>query len=256
MHWYQALIFGIVEGLTEFLPVSSTGHLILTARLLGLEQTDFIKTFEIAIQLGAILAVVVMYWRSLFVDRAAALRVLVAFIPTAVIGFVLYKFIKQYLLSSEEVVLWSMLIGGILLVLFDRFHRERPGALEDIAHAPLLSAFWVGVIQALAVIPGVSRSAATILGGLALGFHRKAIVEFSFLLAVPTIFAATALDVIKNREALAASDLNMLLLGGGVSFVVAILAIKLFIRFVQKHSLAWFGVYRIVAALLFWIFVK
>ncbi len=256
MIWWQTIIFGIVEGLTEFLPVSSTGHLILTARLLGLEQTEFMKSFEIVIQLGAILAVLLVYWQSFLVRFETLKRVVIAFMPTAVIGFVLYKIVKKFFLSSEPLVLGSLFVGGIILIAFDRWHKETSDQTQDLNRIPASKCFLVGVIQSLAVIPGVSRAGATIVGGLSLGFTRKNIVEFSFLLAVPTILAATVLDLLKNREAFAGADWSMLGLGSAVSFVVALLSIKFFIRYVQKHGFTAFGIYRILLALVFWIFVK
>ncbi len=254
----HAVIFGAVEGLTEFLPVSSTGHLILTARLLGLAQTEMMKSFEIAIQTGAILAVLFLYWRSFLLDGKTLARVFAAFLPTAVIGFVLYKFIKKYLFAGETTVLWALALGGVVLILFDLLHREKEDAAHDIASLSYAKAAGIGIAQAVAVLPGVSRSAATIVGALALGVDRKKAVEFSFLLAVPTLLAATALDLVKNREAFAENDWGLLLLGGFVSFVVAVFSIRFFIGFVQKQrrGFLYFGVYRLAAALAFWAFVK
>jgi undecaprenyl-diphosphatase len=256
MTWGQAVIFGVVEGLTEFLPVSSTGHLILTAHLLGLEQTEFMKSFEIAIQLGAILAVVLLYWRSFLVKMEIFTRVIVAFIPTAFMGFFLYKIIKKFLLSNEPLILLSLFLGGIILILFERWHRVKSNALDDLSKIPFFKCLLVGAVQSLAVIPGVSRAGATIIGGLTSGFTRKSIVEFSFLLAVPTILAATVLDLAKNGTEFANADWSMLLLGGAVSFTVALLSIRFFIHHVQNHGFTAFGIYRIFLAVIFWIFVR
>jgi len=252
------VILGIVEGLTEFLPISSTGHLILSAKLLHLPQTEMMKSFEIAIQLGAMLAVVWIYWRSFLLEWETLKRVMAAFLPTAVVGFVLYHFIKKFLFNSTSIVLLALALGGVLLILFDLFYREKMSALRDISRVPFPNAVGVGIVQSLAVIPGVSRSAATIVGGVFLGIERKKAVEFSFLLAVPTLFAATVLDILKNRSAFAQSDWQMLVLGGAVSFVVAILSIRLFLGFVQKQKKVFLfsGIYRIVLAILFWSFVK
>jgi undecaprenyl-diphosphatase len=246
----HALILGIVEGVTEFLPVSSTGHLILASKLLGMAQTDFLKTFDIAIQLGAILSVVVLYWRSLLVDFAVIQRVAAAFIPTAVIGFILYKFIKHFLLGNTAVVLWSLLLGGIFLVVFESVHREKFDAIDDIKKMPLATAVWVGVIQSLAVVPGVSRSAATIIGGLCLGVSRKTIVEFSFLLAVPTMLAATVLDLAKSAHEFSGDQFGFLSVGFFAAFAVGILSIQFLLYFVKNNSFIAFGVYRILIALL------
>lgn len=257
MHWIHAVIFGAVEGITEFLPVSSTGHLILTARLLGLPQTEAMKSFEIAIQLGAILSVVWIYWRSFLVEWETLKRVMAAFLPTAVIGFLLYRLIKKFLFAGESTVLWTLGIGGVILVLFDLLYHEKISATNEIARIPYSKALGIGVIQSLAVIPGVSRSAATILGGLFLGIERKKAVEFSFLLAVPTLLAATALDLLKSKSAIAPHDWAMLFLGGFTSFLVAIFGIRFFLGFLQKQKrwVLFFGLYRIFLALVFWKFV-
>jgi undecaprenyl-diphosphatase len=252
MHWVHAVIFGVAEGLTEFLPISSTGHLILTARVLGLPQTETMKSFEIAIQLGAISAVVWIYWRSFLVEWKTLKHVLAAFLPTAFIGFLLYGFIKQFLFAGETIVLWALALGGFFLIFFDRFHQEKKGEIS------FSKAVGIGLIQSVAVIPGVSRSGATIVGGLFLEIDRKKAVEFSFLLAVPTILAATTFDLLKNKSIFAQSDWGMLLLGGFVSFIVALVSIRFFLRLIQrqKHALLFFGIYRIFLAITFWIFVK
>lgn len=255
MSAWQAIIFGVVEGLTEFLPVSSTAHLVLTAKWLGLEQTDFMKSFEIAIQLGAMLAVAVVYWRSFLQKPAVLKRVLAALVPTLVLGLFFYKIVRSFL-SSETVAIAGLFIGGIILILFDRWYKEKDEPISDIEQVPYGKAVLIGVAQSVAMIPGVSRSGATIVGGLALGFKRRAIVEFSFLLGAPTIFAATALDILKNREAFVSSDWTMLSIGLIVSFVVALASIRFFLRYVQNNGLAAFGIYRIVIAAVFWIFVR
>lgn len=252
LNLFHALIFGLVEGITEFLPISSTGHLILTAQVLGLKQSEFIKSFEIAIQLGAILAVVWLYWKSLLVNLEALKRVTAAFIPTAIIGFALYKIIKKFLLSGDTIVLWSLFLGGIFLIIFEWLHKEKQDAVDDLSKISYTHAALIGVFQSLAMIPGVSRSAATIIGGLFLGIKRKTIVEFSFLLAVPTMLAAVSFDLLKNTGNFDQSQFLFLAVGFVVSFLVALLAIKLFLKFIQKHSLMLFGAYRVVIALLFW----
>src|SRR3989344_556569 len=182
----QAVFLGFIEGVTEFLPISSTGHLILATEVLGISHTEFQKSFEIIIQLGAILAVVVLYWRSLLQVEIIK-KIAVAFLPTVAVGFLLYSFIKTYLIGNPVVVVWALLIGGIALIVFELLHREREGTTGDIRSMSYKQAAFVGLAQAVAVVPGVSRSAATILGGLLLGMKRVAIVEFSFLLAVPTM---------------------------------------------------------------------
>jgi undecaprenyl-diphosphatase len=258
----HALILGIVEGITEFLPISSTGHLMLTTRLLGLAPTDFVKSFEIAIQLGAILAIVALYWRRLFVDRAVMRRIAVAFVPTAIIGLALYKFIKSYLLGSTSVVLWSLALGGLALVLFERWHAgksfqtgESQVLSNELSAISYPQAALIGVFQSLAVVPGVSRAAATVIGGLLLGVQRRTIVEFSFLLAVPTMLAATLLDLMKSAGEFASADFGALAVGFLVSFVVALFAVRWLLRFIQSHTFTGFGLYRIALALAFVLFV-
>lgn len=256
MNLFHAAVFGIVEGASEFLPISSTGHLILAARLMGLAQTEFLKSFEIAIQLGAILSVLVLYWNSFAIRPEILKRVLAAFLPTAVLGFILYKFIKKFLIGNEHVVLISLFAGGVFLILFEKLHRAEAGAIRDISELPYAKAVGIGIFQALAVIPGVSRAAATIVGGLLFGVERKTIVEFSFLLAVPTMLAATLLDLMKNANAFSPDQFEMLAAGFVVSFAVAILCIKGFLKFIKTHTFIPFGIYRIAAALLFWFAVK
>ncbi|PJA47619.1 MAG: undecaprenyl-diphosphatase, partial [Syntrophobacterales bacterium CG_4_9_14_3_um_filter_49_8] len=190
MDFLTAVILGIVEGISEFLPISSTGHLILTSHLLGLTPTEFLKSFEIAIQGGAILSVVVLYWGKLLVNFEVIKRIVAAFIPTGVLGFALYKIIKGYLLGSNCVVLWSMLLGGIFIVAFELWYRGKGGSASELTDISYKQSFLIGLFQAIAVIPGVSRAGATIIGGLILGLRREVIVEFSFLLAVPTMLAA------------------------------------------------------------------
>lgn len=256
MQPFHAIIFGIVEGISEFLPISSTGHLILTARLLGLTQTEFLKSFEIAIQLGAILSVIVIYWQSQLLNKEILKRVLAAFIPTAVIGFFLYKIVKKVLLGSDHVVLWSLFLGGIVLVVFEIFHKRNERSISRIIDMPYGKAILIGVFQSLAVIPGVSRSAATIVGGLTLGMERQTIVEFSFLLAVPTMLAATALDLVKNAASFSTDQFGFLSIGFVTSFLVALVVVKWFLQYAKSHSFLIFGIYRIALVLIFWFALK
>ncbi len=266
MDFITVIILSIIEGVTEFLPISSTGHLILTSHLLNLTQTDFLKTFEISIQLGAILSVGVVYWRELLVKLDILKKVLFAFLPTGVFGLAFYKIVKTYLMGNNLVVLWSLLLGGIFLIVFEYFYSKdaplfrrtfkctlkRTHRLEDITYK---QAFKIGLFQSIAMIPGVSRSASTIVGGLFLGLSRQTIVEFSFLLAVPTMVAATGLDLLKNYSSFESGQLGLLGLGLVVSFLVALASIKFLLVFIKKHTFVGFGVYRIVLALLFLIFL-
>jgi undecaprenyl-diphosphatase len=248
----DALILGIVEGITEFLPISSTGHLVLTGHLLGLPATEFVKSFEIVIQLGAMLAVLALYFRS-FLNIQTLKNIVVAFIPTALVGFTVYPYIKSSLLGNPLVVVISLFVGGVLLILFELFHKERTEHDEE----PLSyrNAALIGLAQSVAIIPGVSRSGATIIGGLALGLSRKKIVEFSFLLAVPTIGAASMLDLLQSYQYFAAADIAPLAVGFIVSFFVALLSIKILIAYLQNRSFIIFGVYRIVLAIGYFFFV-
>jgi undecaprenyl-diphosphatase len=257
MNIFDAILLGVVEGLSEFLPISSTGHLMIASQLLKLKTTEFLTSFEIAIQLGAILAVVVLYFKSLLLDKETIKRVCVAFVPTAAVGLILYKLIKHYLLGDIRVVLWSLFLGGLFLIVFEMFHREKQNAQEDARTISYKQAFLIGVAQSLAVVPGVSRAAATIIGGLMLGLKRKTIVEFSFLLAVPTMLAATVFDLCKTAPHFTAADLGLLSVGLVTSFCVALLAVKFFLAFIAKHNFFVFGVYRIIiAAVLYGILYK
>jgi len=253
MSLFQALILGIVEGITEFLPISSTGHMILVSEVLKITSSDFVKSFEIFIQLGAIAAVAVLYFRKFFVSFKYILKLLVAFLPTAVLGLIFYKTIKTYLLGSQAVVLWALLLGGIFLIVFELIYKEKTGAVEDPAGITYGQAFAIGLFQSVAMIPGVSRAAATIVGGLILGMKRKAIVEFSFMLAVPTMAAATGLDLIKSSGSLHSADLGLLAAGFVSAFIVAIISIKFLISFIKNHTFVWFGIYRVVIAVIFYL---
>lgn len=252
MDLFHSIILGVVEGITEFLPISSTGHMILVSSLLGIPQTDFVKTFEISIQLGAVLAVVVLYFKRLATDWETIKKIIIAFIPTSIIGFFLYGFIKQYLIGDIVVVLWALGIVGVLFIIIEYIQsKKKVVELCDISYK---KAFLVGVAQSLAVIPGVSRSGATIIGGLLLGIGRKEIVEFSFLLAVPTMVAATGYDLLRSGSALSNDMVLPLIVGFITSFIVALFVIRWFIKFVQTNTFTGFGIYRIFVVILFLLF--
>ncbi len=251
MDYLHSLILGIVEGITEFLPISSTAHMVLTAKVMGIAETDFVKSFEIIIQFGAILSVVALYWRRFLLDFESLKRVLAAFVPTAILGFLLYKVIKGYLISNETIIVWALVLGGAVLILFEMFHREKESALDDISKLPYSKCVAIGLFQSLAMFPGVSRSAATIIGGLTLNLKRSTIVEFSFLLAVPTMLAASVLDLVKSGSSFSGSEVGVLALGFVVSFLVAMLSIKFLVSYIQKHTFIPFGVYRILVGLAF-----
>lgn len=247
----HALILGFVEGISEFLPISSTGHLILTSKLLGLPETEFLKSFEIAIQLGAILAVALLYWRKLLLNKDTFLKVCAAFLPTAIIGLLVHDFVKEHLLSSASTVVWSLLLGGIFLIVFERMHREPADQAVRLEKITYRQAVTLGLFQSIAIIPGVSRSASTIVGGLLLGLNRKTIVDFSFLLAIPTMAAATGLDLLKSYDQFTPDDAVNLGIGFVVSFVVALASIKWLLGYIKNHDFQAFGVYRVIVAVLF-----
>lgn len=252
----DAIILGIVEGFTEFLPISSTAHLVLSSQLLAIPESDFLSSFIIAIQLGAIASVVLVYWRMLFFDFATMKRVILAFIPTALIGFLLYKLVKGFLLENLTVIAWSLLIGGVVLLLFERWQRGVPVRTTPLSEMPYATAVLIGCIQALAIIPGVSRAGATIVGGMVLGLGRTEIVEFSFLLAIPTMLAATGYDLLKTGSSFAIHEWELLAVGFVVAFVAAYAGIRFLVRFVQTRSFAGFGIYRIALGALILVFLS
>jgi undecaprenyl-diphosphatase len=251
--WIYAVILGVVEGLTEFIPVSSTGHLLLAKTLLGLPN-GFWDTFCVLIQLGAILAVVVLYFARLWnvairipSDPAArhfVISVLAAFIPTMVIGFALHDFIKDVLFESPRLICWSLLIGGFVLIALD--HWSPAPRNTDAMALPLWKSAAIGVLQCLSMVPGVSRSGATIVGGVLLGLDKRAATEFSFFLAMPTMAGAFAYDLYKNKDAIDAAHAGTIAIGFVVSFISGVVVIKVMLDFIQRHGLSPFGWWRIV----------
>lgn len=245
MSLLEAVILGIVEGFTEFLPISSTAHLILASHALRIPESAFLSSFIIAIQLGAIASVVLIYWRRIVWDFEAMKRVIVAFIPTALIGYVLYSLVKGFLFESLDIIAWTLLLGGIILIGFEYWRRGHASLETPLSEMPYATAFTIGCIQAIAIVPGVSRAGATIVGGMLLGLGRKEIVEFSFLLAIPTMLAATGYDLLKTGSSFAAHEWELLAAGFVVSFIAAYAGIRFLMRLVQTHSFAGFGWYRI-----------
>lgn len=245
MTYAHAILLAIVEGLTEYLPVSSTGHIILASWLLGINDQSFVKDYTVMVQFGAILSVVILYWRRLVLNVRLYPKVLCAFLPAAVIGLALKKHIEA-LLGSIDVVAWSLLIGGILLVLTDHWVRRLKHSVHSLEALPLPKAVQIGVFQCLAMIPGTSRSAATIWGGLFAGFTLPLATEFSFFLGVPTLAGAGALELRKVWPNLSADQINILVLGNLISFVVGALAVKTFITLISRYGLRYFGYYRIL----------
>jgi len=250
MTYWQALIIAIIEGLTEFLPVSSTGHMILADSLMSLENPEFAKTFEIAIQIGAILAVLLLYIKRFFVGSAIYLKLATAFLPTGVIGFLAYKTIKTYLFNPVTVSV-SLIVGGIVLIVLDKWSTNKESTCKEVEDVSYMGALKIGLFQCLSMIPGVSRAAATIFGGLFSGFNKKQAAEFSFLLAIPTMFAASGYDLLKEKDHIHSENIIMLLFGAGVAFLVAIMAVKAFVALLTKHGFKYFGYYRIALGILF-----
>ena len=255
MDYAQALILAVVEGLTEFLPVSSTGHLVLTTTLLGIEQTEFVKSFEIIIQLGSILAIIFLYWRTLLLNRSVWKTLFVAFLPTAIIGFTVYRIVKDVLLGNAIVTVIALFLGGIALISIEYFLKKKEGNISDIQKISPKKAMIIGLAQSLAMVPGVSRSAATIIGGTLLGLKRKTAIEFSFLLAVPTMLAATGYDLLKTSFSFTPYEYSVLGVGMIGAFIVAILAVKIFLKYIERHNFIAFGIYRIILSLLFYFFI-
>jgi undecaprenyl-diphosphatase len=255
MSFIHVLILSIVEGLTEFLPISSTGHLILASRLLGIQATNFTKTFEIVIQLGAIMAIIVLYTKKFVTSLSLLKKLFVAFLPTAVVGFTLYPLIKNFLLGSSAITLWALFLGGVALIFIEHFLKKTIKLKTYSIEPSYRQALLIGTFQSFSIIPGVSRAAATIVGGLLTGLSRETATEFSFLLAVPTMFAATSYDIYKSREMITQGGFLTLFVGTALSFLFAIIAVKFLVNYVKKHDFTYFGIYRIILAILFWIFV-
>jgi len=252
MNIIQVIVLAIIEGLTEFLPVSSTGHMVITSSLMGISTDEFVKLFEIVIQLGAILAVVVLYFKRFFRSVDFYVKLVIGVIPAVILGLLLKKYIDT-LLESPLVVASAFVIGGVILLFVDDwFNKPTIDDEQEIKH---LTAFKIGVFQCLAMIPGVSRSAASIVGGMSQKLSRKAAAEFSFFLAVPTMFGATVKDLWDFHKAntLTADQMHdyikYLVIGSVIAFIVALLAIKSFITFLEKKGFKVFGYYRIVAGI-------
>ncbi|MBP7765689.1 MAG: undecaprenyl-diphosphate phosphatase [Syntrophaceae bacterium] len=250
----QTIILSLVEGITEFLPVSSTGHMILASSIMDISDRAFVKTFEIAIQLGAIAAIVMLYYKRFIQGIDIYIKLFIAFLPTAAVGFLAYKTIKTYLFNPLGVSL-ALVIGGVILILIDKWvvaRESRYAELEDISYK---NAFLIGLAQCVSMIPGVSRAAATIIGGVANGLNKKQATEFSFLLAVPTMCAATGYDLLKTDATLSSREFLLLAIGFAGAFVSAWLAVKVFIRFVENHGFKAFGYYRIFIGIVFLAYI-
>ncbi|OGU13551.1 MAG: undecaprenyl-diphosphatase [Geobacteraceae bacterium GWC2_53_11] len=250
---FESTILGVVEGLSEFLPISSTGHLILASALMKLTQTDAHKVFEVTIQSGAMLAVVYIYRKQLVTRLDLLKKLCFAFFPTGVLGYLLYKIVKS--LFQPSLVSYTLIAGGVAFIVIERYIKNRPATVASIQDISYKQAFVIGLIQSLSMIPGVSRSGATIMGGLLTGLNRKDAAEFSFLLALPTMFAATAYDIYKNHALFSFGDWQNILVGFVTSFVFAIIGIKALLKFITSHTFIPFGIYRIAVGAIFLVFM-
>ena len=253
----QSIIIAIVEGLTEFIPISSTGHMIIAEKLLAVPESEFAKVFTIAIQLGAILAVVVLYWKKFFDlnNWHFYIKLLIGVIPAIILGLLFSKKIDALLESSTTVAV-TMLVGGIVLIFIDKFFT-RPG-IQSEKQVSYTNSFIIGIWQCLALVPGVSRSAASIIGGMQQKLTRSAAAEFSFFLAVPTMLAATGYKLLKfykENGGFSGEEIKLLAIGNIIAFVVAMLAIKFFIEFLKKHGFRVWGIYRVIAGIILLIMI-
>jgi undecaprenyl-diphosphatase len=251
----QSIILSIIEGLTEFLPISSTGHMILASSIMHIPEDTFVKTFEISIQVGAILAVVFLYFKRFITGISIYLKLAIAFIPTGIIGFLAYPYIKAYLFNPVVVSI-SLILGGIVLILIDKKVAGQLSKTDNLENITYKHAFFIGLFQSVSMIPGVSRAAATIVGGIFNDLDKKQAVEFSFLLAVPTMFVATGYDLYKTPIQFSGHEMFLLGLGLTVAFITAWIAVKAFVSLVQNYGFRYFGYYRIIIGILFLILVK
>lgn len=250
MNIFDIVIIGIVEGITEFLPISSTAHIDITRSFLSIPLSDFIKSFEIFIQLGAICAVIVLYMSKVIHSARYMRNIIIAFIPTGIIGFLLYKLIKTFLLGNTILASIMLVLGGIIIVFFERQYKSaQPESVVQAEELSIKQLLLLGVAQSLAVVPGVSRSGAVIIAGRLLKLPKVLITEFSFTLAIPTMLAASAYDLLKTGGSFSNTDWWNMFYGFIVSFIVALVVVKWLIGYIKKHSFEAFGWYRIVAGI-------
>lgn len=246
----QSAVLAVIEGLTEFLPVSSTGHMILASAVMKIQDNEFVKSFEIAIQLGAVLSIVLIYAKQFLKGIILHVKLLTAFLPTAVIGFLAYHTIKTYLFNPTVVAV-SLIVGGVILIFVDKHATHKASATPALEMISYKNAFFIGLIQCVSMIPGVSRAAATIIGGIFNGLDKKQATEFSFLLAVPTMCAATGYDLLKTPLTFSSVEVKLLLLGSVIAFAVAGITVLIFRRLVEQYGFKHFGYYRIAVGLIF-----
>jgi undecaprenyl-diphosphatase len=253
MQIWQAFILGIVEGLTEFLPVSSTFHLIFASQFLQIANTDFLKFFEVFIQSGAILAVLFLYGKELWTDRSLVKKLILSFIPTAIIGFLLHSIIKNFFFETNWLMLTAFVTVGIIFILYELQLKKNKNKIDkEIKDLSWSQSMLIGIGQAMAVIPGVSRSGAVILTMMAMGQSRKEAAKYSFLLALPTICSAALLDILKleSNTSISSQEIILLLVGFFSAFIVALIVLRWFISFIQKNTLINFGIYRVILGLI------
>ncbi len=255
MDYFQAIVFGVVEGVTEFLPVSSTFHLLQTARLMSIEQTDFVKLFEVVIQAGAVFSLIFIFQKEVWMNKKLYLKLLVSTFPILIIGFLLRDIIKNEFFENVSNLVFVFVGVGVIFLLVEWYTSKHAYRLQKgLLDVTLIHSLLIGIAQAFAVVPGVSRSGSVIVAMILLNFKREDAAAYSLALSLPTIFAASAYDIYKNRDMFmsgsATSNLDVLVFGFVVSFVVAYFAAKWFVSFLQKHTLVTFGIYRILAGII------
>jgi len=242
---FQAIIIGVIEGFTEFLPISSTGHMIVASKFMGIEESALMKAYEVIIQFAAILAVVLIYREKISFKKIDLwMKLLVAFLPLAVVGFIFKDVIKT--LFNVQTVAWMFIIGGFIFLIVEYFYKESESHTQDVEKVSYKQAWWVGFTQIFSLIPGTSRAGATIVGGLLTGMDRKTSSDFSFLLAIPVMAAVSGYDLLKHYQDFADANWGAFVVGFVVAFVVAYITVKLFLVFIQKFSFVPFGIYRII----------
>jgi len=241
----QAIIIGIIEGFTEFLPISSTGHMIVASQFLGIEQSAVIKAYEVIIQFAAILAVMLLY-REKINPKEIALwsKIMAAFLPLAMIGFLLKDWVKEFF--TVETVAWMFIVGGIIFIVVEYFHKDTEKSSQEVEEVSWTQAMCIGFGQVFSLVPGTSRAGSTIIAGMLSGVSRKASTEFSFLLAIPVMMAVSGYDLLKHYQDFVGADLTAFAVGFVVAFVVAYITIKMFIVFLQRFTFVAFGIYRII----------
>jgi len=246
---FQAIIIGIIEGFTEFLPISSTGHMIVASEFLGISQDSLTKAYEVIIQFAAIMAVMLIYKDKMSLKKVLLWqKLIVAFLPLAIVGFIFKDQIKT--LFNIQTVAWMFIIGGVIFLIVEYFYKEKESHVSDVEEVSFMQALWIGIAQIFSLIPGTSRAGATIIGGLSTGLDRKTSMEFSFLLAIPVMAAVTGYDLLKHYQDFADANWGAFVIGFITAFIVAYLTIKLFLVFIQRFTFVAFGIYRIVFGLI------